>query len=148
MGYSKAWFALTLEERKIKRKEYNDRYKTKHPERVREHDKAYKERNKEVLRVKATIHQKKKNRGNKIKAIEYKGNKCFDCGQTFSQCCYDFHHIDPTIKDNTIARIIGRDFDKIKSELDKCVLLCSNCHRIRHFNNNLYPYTQMCIIGS
>lgn len=138
MAYSKIWLSLTPEERKIKRKEYNDRYKAKHPERVKEQDKAYKERNKDIIRKKATIWQKEKSRLNKLKAIEYKGGVCMDCNNTFPPCCYDFHHTDPSIKDTNIARIIGREFENIKNELDKCVLLCSNCHRIRHFNEGIY----------
>lgn len=134
MGYSEAWLNMTPEERKVKRKEYNDRYKQKHPERVKEQDRKYKEKNKEVLKIKSSKWQKEKGRKNKLKAIEYKGNVCFDCGNTFPQCCYDFHHINPNEKDFTISRINGRTFENIKPELDKCILLCANCHRIRHFN--------------
>ncbi len=137
MGYSKAWLALTPEERKVKRKEYNERYKAKYPDRVKAQDAAYKERNKEKLRKQRSDWQKKKGRLNKIKAIEYKGGKCEDCGGVFEACCYDFHHTDPSIKDSNIARLTGRDFENMKEELDKCVLLCANCHRIRHYNDNI-----------
>lgn len=134
MADSKQWKALSLEERQAKRKVYNDRYKAKHPERMKAHNKAYRERNATTIRVKASKWQKEKGRANKLKAIEYKGGKCMDCNNVFPACCYDFHHIDPKIKDSGIARIMGRDFENIKLELDKCVLLCANCHRIRHFN--------------
>jgi hypothetical protein len=132
MANSKAWLDLTPEQKKVKRKEYNDRYKAKHPERMKEHNKAYKERNKETLRVSQTQLQKKRNQAKKIKAIEYLGGVCFDCKLVYPPRVYDFHHLDPTQKDFTIARIIGRSWDKIIPELDKCVLLCANCHRLRH----------------
>lgn len=47
---------------------------------------------------------------------------------------YDFHHIDPKLKDRKISDMIHkkRDFNLLIIELDKCELLCSNCHRIRH----------------
>ncbi len=131
MTYSKAWLNLTTEEKKIKRKEYNDRYKSKHPERVIEQDKKYKEKHKIEIRQKASKWQKEKGRINKLKAIEYLGGQCTDCKNTFPPYVYDFHHLDPKIKDSGIARIMGRTWEKIVPELNKCVLLCANCHRIR-----------------
>ena len=66
-------------------------------------------------------------------SVEYKGLTCFDCGIVDHPCVYDFHHIDPSQKDFTIAHRKQYKFDEsIKKELDKCVLLCSNCHRKRH----------------
>lgn len=44
---------------------------------------------------------------------------------------YDFHHLDPNQKDFSIGKQ-SKSFAVIRSELDKCVLLCSNCHRKRH----------------
>jgi len=134
MGTSKIWNALTPEQKKAKRKEYNDRYKAKNPEKLKESIRLYKEKNKVSIRKKASKWQKEKGRLNKIKAIEYKGGVCLDCNTVYPPCCYDFHHLDPLIKDSTIAQIMGRDFNNIIPELEKCVLLCANCHRIRHFN--------------
>lgn len=68
----------------------------------------------------------------KDECIAYKGGSCHDCGQVYPSCVFDFHHDDPSQKDFTIAKKTHLSFDKIKPELDKCVLLCSNCHRIRH----------------
>jgi hypothetical protein len=70
----------------------------------------------------------------KRQAVEYKGNKCFDCGLSFPDCVYDFHHLDPSQKDMNPSALIRLGFEKAKPELDKCVMLCSNCHRIRHFS--------------
>lgn len=69
----------------------------------------------------------------KQKAVDYKGNKCFDCGQSFPNCVYDFHHINPNTKDMNPSDIVRLGFEKAKTELDKCVMLCANCHRLRHF---------------
>lgn len=68
----------------------------------------------------------------KLKAIEYLGGKCKDCGLIDIPCVYDFHHLDPSKKEFTFAKKKGFAFETIKSELDKCILLCSNCHRKRH----------------
>ena len=78
----------------------------------------------------------------KRRAILYKGNSCFDCHQVFHDGVYDFHHRDPHEKDFAVSdRIWCRgDWAKLASELDKCDLLCSNCHRLRHCDpqNALY----------
>jgi NAD-dependent dihydropyrimidine dehydrogenase PreA subunit len=131
MTYSKQWLSLSPEEKKIKRKEYNNRYEQKHPERAKEHRKRYEEKHIDQIRKRASAWQKEKGRKNKLKAIEYLGGHCADCKNEFPPYVYDFHHLDPTIKDSNIARIMGRKWENIVSELDKCILLCANCHRIR-----------------
>lgn len=68
----------------------------------------------------------------KLKAIEYKGGKCTDCGLIDDPCVYDFHHLDPSKKEIAFGSSGGLSFEKLKPELDKCVLVCSNCHRKRH----------------
>jgi len=73
-----------------------------------------------------------RSRNVKIKAIEYLGGKCKDCGLQDDPCVFDFHHTDPTQKELTLASRGGRSFKSIKAELDKCELLCANCHRKRH----------------
>lgn len=76
-------------------------------------------------------------RGRKLKldCIEYKGGKCQKCGYDKCQAALDFHHRNPNEKDFPICQRYGsRKFnDKIKKELDKCDLLCANCHREEHW---------------
>lgn len=136
MVMSKKWTELSPEEKTIKRKEYRETYEKKHPDRVIEQTKRYKDKYKDRLRLNASTWQKEKGRLNKLKAIEYLGGKCVDCGQKFPPYIYDFHHINPEIKEFSITKIMGRTWEKIIPELDKCVLLCSNCHRTRHHNEN------------
>ena len=68
----------------------------------------------------------------KQKAIEYKGGCCADCEGVFLPAVYDFHHLDPTAKDLAPAQALSGTWERAKAELDKCVLLCANCHRTRH----------------
>lgn len=68
----------------------------------------------------------------KKKAIEYKGGKCIICSYSRCDSALEFHHLDPKQKDFSISTNINWSFDKIKTELDKCVLVCSNCHREIH----------------
>jgi hypothetical protein len=75
----------------------------------------------------------KRRQNTKKQAVEYMGGSCKDCGlKTDKYCVYDFHHLDPTKKDFAFADT-ALILEKLKPELDKCVLLCSNCHRIRHY---------------
>lgn len=72
-------------------------------------------------------------RATKKAAIQYLGGKCVDCGLVSEhQCVYDFHHLNPVEKDLSFANT-SLSFEKLKPELDKCVLLCANCHRLRHY---------------
>lgn len=58
--------------------------------------------------------------------------------------CLDFHHTDPSNKEATISSLISNrkmSLDKIKEEIAKCIVLCANCHRKLHYeeqqNNNI-----------
>ena len=73
-------------------------------------------------------------RAKKLEAIEYLGGKCKDCGGKFHHSVYDFHHLDPNEKDINPSAAFSRK--NWKSEIDKCVLLCANCHRLRHWGGN------------
>jgi hypothetical protein len=65
-------------------------------------------------------------------AIEHKGGVCQDCGGVFPPCAFDFHHLDPKEKDYEPSAASRVSLDKMLKELEKCILLCANCHRIRH----------------
>ncbi len=67
----------------------------------------------------------------KQQAIDYLGGKCSNCGYNKCNSALEFHHTNPTQKDKDYSNY-KTSFDKLKPELDKCVLLCSNCHREHH----------------
>ena len=75
----------------------------------------------------------------KQQAVEYMGGKCTDCGfETEHLGVYEFHHPDPNEKDFAISQNgATRSWEKTAAELDKCVMLCANCHRIRHSVENV-----------
>lgn len=65
--------------------------------------------------------------------IEYKGGKCYYCGYNKCAEALEFHHIDPEEKSFNISdRNIKLNWIDFKKELDKCILVCSNCHREIH----------------
>jgi hypothetical protein len=65
--------------------------------------------------------------------IEYKGGKCEICGYNRCNRALQFHHLNSDEKDFTIS---GKSlsFEKLKNEVDKCILVCSNCHSEIHDN--------------
>jgi transcription elongation factor Elf1 len=66
-------------------------------------------------------------------AVKYKGGECIFCGYSRCQAVLDFHHLDPTQKEFGISMDgITRSWERVSKELDKCVLVCSNCHREIH----------------
>lgn len=69
--------------------------------------------------------------------VEYKGSCCVRC--SYNQClgALEFHHRDPTQKDFHIAGLKGYTMSQtVKDELDKCDLVCANCHRELHEQMN------------
>jgi hypothetical protein len=76
--------------------------------------------------------------------LDYKGNKCEKCGYNKCQSGLTFHHLDPSKKDFNFSEISVRakslqDLnDNIIKELDKCSLLCANCHREEHTDIDFY----------
>lgn len=65
--------------------------------------------------------------------MEYKGSKCQLCDYNKYPGALEFHHLDPNEKDFNISKARLLSFNlEIKKELDKCILLCANCHREVH----------------
>ena len=88
----------------------------------------YQERRKYLL--KAVQRRREKVRA---MAVEYKGGRCQVCD--YDKCieALEFHHLDPTQKDFGIShKGYTRSWEKVKEEVDKCILLCANCHREYH----------------
>ena len=109
-------------EKRIKRNAKDVRYKRKNAENV----------------VKAR-------RQNKMELIAYKGGKCSRCGycKPFPSA-YHFHHKDASNKKFTVSRFMSRKLETLKKEVDKCELLCSNCHaehhdriKVKHMENTI-----------
>lgn len=75
------------------------------------------------------------NRRRKLKllSIEYKGGRCIKCGYNKHPAALDFHHENPDEKDFNIGKNGHTvSWEKLKKELNKCILLCANCHREEH----------------
>lgn len=71
-------------------------------------------------------------RRKKIKqmAVEYMGGKCSRCAYDKCIAALEFHHLDPSEKDFALGnKGHTRSWDRVVLELNKCILLCANCHR-------------------
>jgi len=75
----------------------------------------------------------RKRRANQAAMLyEYKSKqKCLFCDER-EPVCLEFHHTDPSIKDFGVGSSVGRNWEKILAEIEKCVCLCSNCHKKVH----------------
>lgn len=78
------------------------------------------------------VSNKERQRKTKQLSVEYKGGKCSKCGYNKCLAALDFHHLDPNTKDKDYFNQRGGLTENLKSELDKCILLCANCHREEH----------------
>lgn len=60
---------------------------------------------------------------------------CKRCG-LMHQAVMEYHHVDAKTKRHTISSMVrnGMDITEIQKEMAKCVPLCSNCHKIVHYN--------------
>jgi hypothetical protein len=67
----------------------------------------------------------------RVRAVEYKGGCCEICKYASCPEAMDFHHLDSLSKDFTISSKMT-SWEAILPELEKCVLLCSRCHREVH----------------
>jgi len=72
----------------------------------------------------------------KLKSVAYKWWNCIKCGYNKCVDALDFHHLDPLQKEFRISDWNIRSWERIKKELDKCVLLCANCHALEHLSVN------------
>lgn len=68
----------------------------------------------------------------KLQAIEYMGGKCKECGYNKCYSALEFHHLDPTIKEGEWSQMRKWKWERVILELDKCILVCANCHREIH----------------
>ena len=67
------------------------------------------------------------------KALEFGGNKCQICGYKKELSALEFHHVDEAKKDFGLSQKgLTRSWERIQTELEKCILVCANCHREIH----------------
>ena len=107
-------------------------------------DKVLDERKEELRKVflKASVKRKAKNiltakakKKKKEQINQYKMTiGCAHCGYKDNPDILHFHHLDPSTKIANVSRMVGKNhsMEKIKQEMDKCILLCITCHHKVH----------------
>jgi hypothetical protein len=68
----------------------------------------------------------------KARFIEKLGGRCFDCNSPWPIAVFQFDHRDPSTKIECVSVLLrnGR-IQEIESEIEKCDLVCANCHAVR-----------------
>lgn len=104
---------------------------TKDVDKNREYQRRWYEANKDLQMERNKIRRQKV----KDSFHEYKSsNPCTDCGNFFISCVMEFDHIDDN-KEHNIARLVNLgQKGKAWNEIEKCELVCANCHRVRSHN--------------
>ena len=105
-------------------KEKRAEYYRVNKEKKAEYNKEYNERNKEKIREERREQHKEK----RAICLEYLGGKCVKCGTIHN---LQFDHIKREGKKYEISAKLSYKFDNLKEELDKCQLLCYDCHKIK-----------------
>ena len=86
-------------------------------------------RKKDVVKEKNVKTNREWKKNEKQKAVDYKGGSCSICGYKKCLTALEFHHVNPDEKDVYNSHWT---FERNKNELDKCILVCANCHRELH----------------
>lgn len=94
------------------------------PEELKEHRR--RRRNAKTYR-----YQKKRRRRIKAELIQARGGRCEGCGYSVLAAALEFHHRDPATKGFGVGNFNG-SLARLLAEVEKCDLLCANCHRVRH----------------
>lgn len=105
---------------------------------------------KNVIQLCTNCKLKSKRLAYRISAANYKNNKCEICElerKTIDDLeIFDFHHKDKSIKSFELSdNIECKNWQIVKQELDKCMMLCANCHRKQHLykrNNTIIEYAE------
>lgn len=61
---------------------------------------------------------------------------CVECGFSGPVCCLDLHHVEGSRKEDYRWNFGSLTLNKAKEEAEKCIVLCANCHRKSHHEQN------------
>jgi len=99
-----------------------------------EYSRKYYEKNKEkVLAANTLVKARGKEKWDAFKGALH----CARCPENHV-ATLDFHHIDPAEKEYEVSKLVAnRMYTKAYKEVKKCIVLCANCHRKHHYDENL-----------
>lgn len=141
----RALFKDLSPEEKAKVYARTERYRAKNPELYREAANKHYHANKEKCAERARKwrnankqyrrdQQRERKRERKLWAIQYLGGKCRRCSAVVHPAAFDLHHRNAASKaDRDPSKMLQFSLSRLTAELDKCDLLCANCHRVVHY---------------
>ena len=93
-------------------------------------------KNPAMARRRSELRQQTRDRLMAVVRERRRASTCARCGET-RPATLDFHHPDGAAKEGDIATLVrlGASVARITAEMDKCEVLCSNCHRQEHFGH-------------
>ena len=65
---------------------------------------------------------------------KFKEVPCADCGIQYPPYVMDFDHLPEYEKEIQIGKHVHYSVERLLAEIEKCDVVCSNCHRIRTYN--------------
>jgi hypothetical protein len=113
-----------------KRLENCKRWREKNKEEIKE----YYRTNKNGVKTRKELRRKK----NRLFYLKEKSKlKCSRCNENHISCL-EFHHLDPSKKESNVSCLSGYSYQRIKKEMEKCIILCSNCHKKEHWDDDKF----------
>jgi len=135
LEYAKKYNPTYYGKNKEKHNAYSkQQYQLNHEERI-EKAREYYEFNKKEINQRKRISRVELNEF--IRAYKMQRG-CRECGESHP-ACLEFHHLDRKLKEGAIAGMVSGSSskEKILKEIEKCIILCSNCHKKEHYRNGL-----------
>jgi hypothetical protein len=68
----------------------------------------------------------------KLQIVEFMGGQCSICSYKKNLAALELHHLNPQTKDFEISYYSSKKWEDLVVELNKCILICSNCHKEIH----------------
>ena len=124
------WYANLSPAEKQKVLDRNRDWQKRNPERV----KAYQTKAQNKTRKRGYSIGPKSERMDYVKQRKIAIGQCADCSMPcdeYTHVCFAFDHLDPTTKSFGLSRAHNHTYEQIDREIDKCELVCHNCHAIR-----------------
>ena len=102
------------------------------PQKQKAYAREHYRRNAEIYKQRARAHTQAQRVLLRDEVIRAKDRPCADCGQKFPTICMDFDH-GGNPKDNDVSTMVNRgvSLQRLRAEISKCEVVCSNCHRLR-----------------
>ena len=90
----------------------------------------------EQKKIKTKLRMRLRREFNRLMISEIFKEFCISCENTFHHSCMDLHHKDESQKDFSPSKMMHMNPERVLKEAQKCVPLCSNCHRRHHHDHS------------